>query len=74
MLPSAQSEDFKAKIKEDAGALQYAKVYMKLVELIQGDFFNQYIKSGKSCPPILQMQELTICRKRVDAISWKAWP
>lgn len=28
------------------GKLQYAKVYMKLSDVVEGDFFNDYIKTG----------------------------
>jgi ribonuclease P/MRP protein subunit RPP40 len=30
------------------GGLDYAKVIMKLEDILQGDFFNEYIKRGKS--------------------------
>ncbi|KAK3681518.1 hypothetical protein LTR37_020881 [Vermiconidia calcicola] len=30
----------------EGGTLQYARVHMKLSEVIEGDFFNQYIKTG----------------------------
>lgn len=59
ILPVAQSDDFKANLDKNVGQLQYAKVYMKLSELIERDFFNQYIKSGKSSPTILRMLVLT---------------
>ena len=30
----------------NCGALQYAKVNMKLIDLLSGDFFSQYVKTG----------------------------
>ena len=46
MLPSEQAEDVKGNLQKGVGELQYARLYMKLSELIEGDLFNQYIKSG----------------------------
>lgn len=74
ILPAAQSDGFKVDIDKDVGPLQYAKVYMKLGELIQGEFFNQYIKSGESSPLILRMLDLTLCRKHINDLSWQTWP
>ncbi|KAK0785726.1 hypothetical protein LTS16_010879 [Friedmanniomyces endolithicus] len=31
---------------EGEGALQYARVHMKLSDIIEGDFFNHYVKAG----------------------------
>jgi ribonuclease P/MRP protein subunit RPP40 len=38
LLPSTKQQDFET--------LQYARVYMKPLDLISGEFFNTYIKSG----------------------------
>jgi ribonuclease P/MRP protein subunit RPP40 len=46
VLPTDQAEDLKSSLEKDVGVLQYTQVYMKLSELIEGDFFNHYIKSG----------------------------
>lgn len=46
MLPADQAEELKGKLESEIEVLRYAQVYMKLGELIEGDFFNHYIKSG----------------------------
>jgi ribonuclease P/MRP protein subunit RPP40 len=33
-------------INGEAGKLNYSKVHMSLLEIISGDFFNHYIKTG----------------------------
>ena len=33
---------------DDRYTLQYAKVHLKLKDILEGDFFNQYIKTGRS--------------------------
>ncbi|KAF2430528.1 hypothetical protein EJ08DRAFT_697272 [Tothia fuscella] len=34
------------KLESDAAILRYARVYMSLLDVVSGDFFNQYIKAG----------------------------
>ena len=46
VLPAAAAEDFQKALESGIGTLQYARVHMKLLEVVEGDFFNQYIKSG----------------------------
>ena len=48
LLPRDGANALQQILVDGAGTLQYAKVLMKLSDLIEGDFFNQYIKSG-SC-------------------------
>jgi len=45
LLPSPKQQEFEKKILGD-GILQYARVYMKPLDLVSGEFFNSYIKSG----------------------------
>ena len=52
MLPTDQAEDLKGNLEKNVGMLQYAQVYMKLGELIDGDFFNHYVKSGTRSMPL----------------------
>jgi ribonuclease P/MRP protein subunit RPP40 len=40
------TEDEDALFTDGSGTVQYAKVCMKLIELLTGDFFNEYIKKG----------------------------
>jgi ribonucleases P/MRP protein subunit RPP40 len=35
-------------LKDGKDTLRYARVYMKLSNLVEGDFFDQYIKAGMS--------------------------
>jgi hypothetical protein len=35
-------------VDASTGGLNYAKVIMKLEHILRGDFFNEYIKRGKS--------------------------
>jgi len=39
-------QKYQEKILQSHGNPQYAKVHMKLKDIIEGDFFNQYIKTG----------------------------
>ena len=47
VLPKDNADLLKQSLVDGVGTLHYAKVYMKLSDLIEGDFFNQYIKSGQ---------------------------
>ena len=47
VLPQDNANKLKETFTTGLSALQYAKVYIKLSEIIEGDFFNQYIKTGK---------------------------
>ena len=47
LLPMELQDDFFSKLN-GRGTLQYAKVYIKLSEIVEGDFFNDYIKTGIS--------------------------
>ncbi|KAF2264476.1 hypothetical protein CC78DRAFT_494908 [Lojkania enalia] len=47
ILPEELYEIVRARLEsEPVGQLQYAQVNMKLGELLEGDFFNEYIKKG----------------------------
>ncbi|KAK4962220.1 hypothetical protein LTR28_004640 [Elasticomyces elasticus] len=46
LLPAELYDTIREKLHGDACALKYARVNMKLGELIEGDFFNHYIKTG----------------------------
>lgn len=47
VLPKSDAETLKQTLSDVKGTLQYAKVYMTLGDLIEGDFFNHYIKTGE---------------------------
>jgi ribonucleases P/MRP protein subunit RPP40 len=53
VMPTDRAEAFKKSLDSNGGTLQYAKVYMTPRDLLEGDFFNQYIKSGTSSTPML---------------------
>ncbi|KAF2223057.1 ribonuclease P 40kDa subunit-domain-containing protein [Elsinoe ampelina] len=38
--------NFAEKLRKTIGGQRYARVYLKLKDLIEGEFFNQYIKTG----------------------------
>ncbi|KAF2137531.1 uncharacterized protein K452DRAFT_321764 [Aplosporella prunicola CBS 121167] len=46
ILPEEVYEAVKQELGGNAGTFHYAKVTMSLGEIISGDFFNQYIKTG----------------------------
>lgn len=48
LLPASSAQQaFQDKLSSTGdGVLSYARVYMKPLDLISGDFFNSYIKSG----------------------------
>ncbi|KAK4999082.1 hypothetical protein LTR66_001799 [Elasticomyces elasticus] len=46
LLPAELYDTIREKLHGDACTLKYARVNMKLGELIEGDFFNHYIKTG----------------------------
>lgn len=48
ILPETTARSLEKHLEDDIGTVRYLKVYMKLSEVIDGDFFNQYIKSGRS--------------------------
>lgn len=47
LLPASEAQQaLHDKLAASDGVLRYARVYMKLIEIISGDFFNSYIKAG----------------------------
>ena len=47
LLPASQKQqEFERNLLSGDGTLQYARVYMKPLDLLTGEFFNSYIKSG----------------------------
>lgn len=46
-MPASSGRDIQESLDSAVGTLLYAQVYMKVSEIIEGDFFNQYVKSGK---------------------------
>ncbi|KAK5123089.1 hypothetical protein LTR85_003286 [Meristemomyces frigidus] len=46
VLPEDAASRFRQVLAGGIGTLQYARVHMKLSEIVEGDFFAQYIKSG----------------------------
>lgn len=47
LLPKDAHEIFLEKLK-GKDELRYAKVYMKLSDIVEGDFFSNYVKTGMS--------------------------
>ncbi|KAL1644742.1 hypothetical protein SLS58_004205 [Diplodia intermedia] len=46
MLPDEVYEVIRQELDAAAGKFHYARVYLSLGEIIDGDFFNHYIKTG----------------------------
>jgi len=46
LLPKSAFQAIQDDLSGDHYRLQYAKVHLKLKDIIDGDFFNQYIKTG----------------------------
>lgn len=46
LLPEELYEIVKEKLEHESRVLRYARVYISLLDVISGDFFNQYIKAG----------------------------
>lgn len=53
ILPEELYELIWNKIQENLKASRYAKVIVKLVDILNGPFFNDYIKKGKIYSPVL---------------------
>lgn len=53
LLPKDVCKAFEAKLK-DNGTTRYAKVYMKLGDIVEGDFFSDYIKTGALDPEVFE--------------------
>lgn len=51
-VPESVASKVQQAIKTAGGELQYAKVHLKLQDVLTGDFFNHYIKTGKYSPRI----------------------
>jgi hypothetical protein len=72
-------EALKRNIASDNGTHKYAKVYMKLEDIVDGDFFNHYIKSGKWTPAhftisLIYFQAISSCYRRDDQVSITSSP
>lgn len=46
ILPEELYEVIQQRLDDDMGTLRYARVFMKLGEILSGDFFNLHIKKG----------------------------
>ena len=46
LLPKDVFENLRESLLDDSNTLQYAKVHLKLKDIVEGKFFNQYIKTG----------------------------
>jgi len=46
LVPKSAFQVLQDELSSDLYRLQYAKVHLKLKDIIDGDFFNQYIKTG----------------------------
>jgi len=47
VIPQNAADQFEAAFATSVGSLKYARVNMKLGEIIEGEFFNHYIKTGR---------------------------
>lgn len=47
ILPDELYDMIWEKVEEDLKPVKYAKVFMKLQDVLDGDFFTEYIKKGK---------------------------
>lgn len=74
MLPTNQAKDLKGDLEKNVGVVKYAQVYMKLSELIDGDFFNHYIKSGTCSTFLMGLTGLNRNRQHLNAVSGNDWP
>ena len=45
-MPDAHLDKLNVALTKGPGRLHYARVYMKLSEILDGDFFNTYVKNG----------------------------
>ena len=48
MLSAEAYDAIRPRIEERLPKFEYQKVDMSLGQILEGDFFNQYIKSGKT--------------------------
>ncbi|KAG8625628.1 hypothetical protein KVT40_006029 [Elsinoe batatas] len=46
IVPEHDHANFAEKLRRTTGGWRYARVYLKLKDLIEGEFFDQYIKTG----------------------------
>ncbi|KAK5690856.1 hypothetical protein LTR97_012017 [Elasticomyces elasticus] len=46
LIPESSLERLKTGLAANKGNSRYARVFMKIEELIEGDFFNHYVKAG----------------------------
>ncbi|KAK1080859.1 hypothetical protein LTR33_005183 [Friedmanniomyces endolithicus] len=46
LLPKSSLPKFQEGLGNGKGTFQYARVHMKLSDIIEGDFFNHYVKAG----------------------------
>lgn len=46
LLPQELYAIIKQKLEDERKILRYARIYVSLLDIISGDFFNQYIKAG----------------------------
>lgn len=59
VLPESTYDAIKEQFEGDVGSFHYARVYMTLGEIIDGDFFNDYIKTGRSTLSVTWASRLT---------------
>jgi len=52
ILPAELYDLAREKLESEAAILRYARVYLSLLDIVSGDFFNQYIKAGRSAPHV----------------------
>lgn len=67
-MPETAATTLQKLLEANLGTLRYLKVYMKLSDVIDGDFFNQYIKSGRSAEVDNSQTRLILRRKHLDAL------
>lgn len=47
LLPAEVRDVVQRELEEHVGGVRYAKVMMSLREIVEGDFFTEYIKKGR---------------------------
>jgi ribonuclease P/MRP protein subunit RPP40 len=51
IMPEELYDLVKEKLESEDASLKYARVFMSLLDVVSGDFFNQYCKAGNILPP-----------------------
>lgn len=61
ILPEELYDLIWTKVEEEMKSIKYAKVIMKLEDVLEGDFFTEYIKKGKQMGCSMCSEESFCC-------------